>query len=393
MGHWLLSQENKITRQRLRISEPQLDLMKLYGMFCAVYAHGFFRGVSLSGHLTVSSVYVIQLFMFCSGYFYRIETDSNAWGTILNKYAKAYLLPYYVWNLVYGLVAAGLRAAGLISYGEPISLYSLFLQPWVHGEQFALNTPSWFLLTLFEVAVLSWLLRRLFLAGKENRKIRDHALLIAELVFSVGSIFLLNGVYQFGIKATCLRMLVLLPFYQMGFIYRNYWKGMGRKTSLLLMAGILVLQLMLPVLNGGAFSTKMLYSYFVGNPLLLTLCSFSAVLLIAELCRWLGPVAGKFRCVKFLSRCTMSTMCHHLFVLVLIQMGYLVLHHLGIANGFSPEKFAESIWYQYSYHGNLGRWCGIAAAFVVPSLGHWCWEWCILRCSALVRRKPASAEV
>ena len=47
-------------------TDPMLDLMKLFGMFCVVYAHTFLHGLGLMGRGVRSSVYVIQLFIFCS---------------------------------------------------------------------------------------------------------------------------------------------------------------------------------------------------------------------------------------------------------------------------------------------------------------------------------------
>ncbi len=102
----------------------------------------------------------VPLFMFISGYFYRDAEEGNPLA-YLKKKAKRLLLPYFFWNVVYGLLAAALRAFGGFSMGEAVSLKTLFFTPFLNGYQFILNYAAWFVPVLFIVEVMNLCMRLL----------------------------------------------------------------------------------------------------------------------------------------------------------------------------------------------------------------------------------------
>ena len=63
----------------------------------------------------------VPLFMFISGYFYRDEEEGQPLS-YLKKKAKRLLLPYFIWNVVYGILAAVMRNFGGFAMGEAVSL-------------------------------------------------------------------------------------------------------------------------------------------------------------------------------------------------------------------------------------------------------------------------------
>ena len=76
----------------------------------------------------------VPLFMFISGYFYKETEETHPFGYVVKK-ARRLLMPYLIWNLVYGLTAWLMRWNGF-AMGEEISLWTLFLAPFMHGYQF-----------------------------------------------------------------------------------------------------------------------------------------------------------------------------------------------------------------------------------------------------------------
>ena len=76
----------------------------------------------------------VPLFMFISGYFYKETEETHPFGYVVKK-ARRLLMPYLIWNLVYGLAAWLMRWNGF-AMGEEISLRTLFLAPFMHGYQF-----------------------------------------------------------------------------------------------------------------------------------------------------------------------------------------------------------------------------------------------------------------
>ena len=90
----------------------------------------------------------IAIFIFISGYFYKEEKETNIGKYIWAKFKKL-MIPFYIINLVYGIVATILRNSSIINYGEPLSLYNFFVQPFINNSQYIFNFPTWFVPTLF----------------------------------------------------------------------------------------------------------------------------------------------------------------------------------------------------------------------------------------------------
>jgi F0F1-type ATP synthase assembly protein I len=377
----ILRKAEKIRSRSLRATNPKIDLLRSYGILCIVYAHCMGHGLRLFGVLPVSSVYVIHLFIFCAGYFYKPEQDQAAAIPYLRGRVRAYLLPYFIWNLIYGIVGMILRALGVIYYGEPVTLYSLFIAPWVNADQYYFNYPSWFLLSLFLVVLVTWGLR--WLISKRHRigTLEDHLLLGVFLLAAVLAVYVLGQETEhLEPKIAWLRPLVLLPFYQLGYVYRNYWEEKLRKWrwGLILLLAQSVLSLGNWMLTGKTFATKMVYGYYVGNPLLLVLTAACMVLLLAFVAEKLSTLVHGKR-LGYFSHCTMYIMLHHLFILFLTQAGLWVMDHLVGLPGFSSDRFHGSIWYVYAPWGSGGILVYVAICLVIPAGLHWLYENCILQ--------------
>ena len=69
----------------------------------------------------------VFIFLFVSGYFYKEESEDNIGKYLLRK-CRTLLLPYFAWNLFYGILTDVLHGSGF-SIGEPLSLKTLFLSP------------------------------------------------------------------------------------------------------------------------------------------------------------------------------------------------------------------------------------------------------------------------
>ena len=91
----------------------------------------------------------VPLFMFISGYFYK-DTEEEHPLAYFKKKVKRLLVPYFIWNVLYGVVAWLLRFIGF-GMGENISLWTLFVEPFVSGYQFIYNYAAWFVPVLFVI--------------------------------------------------------------------------------------------------------------------------------------------------------------------------------------------------------------------------------------------------
>lgn len=387
VASYITASAERNARRNSRTSNAKIDLLRVYGMFCIVYAHCTGHGLRLFGAAPVSSVYVIGLFIFCAGYFYRPDQDRASPLAFLRGRAKAYLLPYFLWNLVYGIVVNLMRHWGVVTYGKGLSLYTLFVSPWLDGEQFEFNYPSWFLLSLFLVVVCTWGLRRLMSLRRPMDRKKDHILLVLLTLPAIAAVYLLGqGEYHTGPEIAVLRPLTLLPFYQLGYVYRAYWeKAMDRWYWGPILAAS---QAALCLLNGSPFDTRMVYGYFLGDPVLLVLTAGCMVLLLSWAAGWLGK-AVHGRALQYTAHCSMYIMLHHLFLLFLCHMVLWGIDRLCPLPGFSESRFHSSIWYVYTPLGRPMVLLYVAVCYMVPVLIHLGYE-AILGRLALRLDRPGS---
>ncbi len=373
--NWLMLQRTKIQKLRQRDANTQMDLLRLYGMFCVVYAHCYMHGISIPGFGVVSSVYVIQLFIFSSGYFYRPEQDGDV--TYLRKCAKGYLLPYFLWNLVYGLIHQVFYAIDLIRFGADLNLYTLLVRPWLDAEQFGLNIPSWFLLSLFLCAVAIWCIRTAVFQLVVRGAVAEGMIF---LVLSGISLLVLcwvgQGNYYLN-RGAVARPLIILPYFQLGILYRTYGNRLSRKHQFLFCV-LLCFGLMILYRMDSGLSTKMLYCYFVGNPVLLLLGALASVLMVTLACGLVAPLFSGSRLIRYSGRCTMYIMLHHMLVLYAIQFLLFCGNHLWGLSDYSVAGFKGSIWYRYCFGDSRWMLLYILVAMLIPVIVHRIYEEIIL---------------
>lgn len=99
----------------------------------------------------------VPLFLFISGYFYGENAEEHPAAYMKKKIVRL-LLPYFIWNLVYGLLAWLLRTKGF-TMGEEIGIRTLFLAPFLHGYQFIYNYAAWFVPVLFVIEMMNLFMR------------------------------------------------------------------------------------------------------------------------------------------------------------------------------------------------------------------------------------------
>ena len=81
----------------------------------------------------------VFIFLFVSGYFYKEESEDNIGKYLLRK-CRTLLLPYFAWNLFYGILTDVLHGSGF-SIGGPRSLKTLFCRRSLTGISFYTISP------------------------------------------------------------------------------------------------------------------------------------------------------------------------------------------------------------------------------------------------------------
>ena len=101
--------------------------------------------------------YHLQLFEFCSGYFYKESAERDVISYLKRKVMHL-LVPLYVWNIVYALIVFGLSFYGF-KIGGRITFHNLFIEPMIGGHQYGYNLCTWFVMPLFMAEMINVIFR------------------------------------------------------------------------------------------------------------------------------------------------------------------------------------------------------------------------------------------
>ena len=195
----------------------QMKILYALGMIFIISGHSNGGGVSLFYDWFPVYGFHLALFVFVSGYFYKEKSEQNI-GKYIVKKIKKLIIPLYLWNLFYGLVVTILHSKGF-KIGAEANLKTLLVDPILTGHQFEINLAGWFVIPLFMIQVYNVLVRRfvkLFVYV-----INDYIWVLFNLSLGILGIILASSGYNTGWYLVIVRMLVLLPYYSMGYLYNK----------------------------------------------------------------------------------------------------------------------------------------------------------------------------
>ena len=309
----------------------------------------------------------VPLFMFISGYFYRDSEEEHPFLYIKKK-VRRLLVPYLIWNLVYGIVAWAMRAAGF-SMGDPISFRTLFIAPFLHGYQFIYNYAAWFVPVLFIIEVLNLsarlVLRRIresiskLIVGQSGSKagtdlefLTEWIMLIGSLLVGMTTVWLAIGGHVWGNYKAPGRILFLFPCFQMGqFYYKKLEKHdtLGNLPYFVIVIGI---QVLLNVCCYGLAFSAVWCTGFANGPVIPYVTVVSGIAFWLRIARVLTPAVGESGVVRYVGRNTYAVMMHHVMVFMLIKAIIAgVASSTGLCADFDFEQFYTNIDYLYLVNG------------------------------------------
>ena len=314
-------------------------------------------GVLTEGDLFPYYSFHVPLFMFISGYFYKEVGKGQTFGYVKKKVCRL-LVPYLLWNLVYGLLAWLLRGYGF-SMGEEISVRTLFLAPFMHGYQFIYNYAAWFVPVLLVIEMMNLLMR--FICGWSFEKLsrrRDEGgnlewfYLAGSLAIGMIVVCLAIGGHVWGDYKAAGRILFLYPSYQMGQFYKKKLEKHDTMGNLVYFAIVMGVQTLLQIgCNGLAFSSVWCTG-FANGPLVPYVTIVTGIAFWLRIAKVAAPVIGRSRVIRFLGQNTYTVMMHHVLVFMLIKMILAgVAAGTGLCGDFDFAQFYSNIDYIYLVNG------------------------------------------
>ena len=203
-------------------TNPQTELNMTFALLSGIAIIMIVAGHVGYDILTVGGLFPyysfhVPLFLFISGYFYRDEEEKAPLAYCVKKVRKL-LIPYFIWNLIYGIVSWILRLNGFMM-GNDISLRALFLEPFISGYQFIYNYAAWFVPVLFVIEIMNLLMRLIL---RKLHLCYECLILSGSLIIGMLVVWLAIHGHVWGLYKAPGRILFLYPCFQMGQFYYKH---------------------------------------------------------------------------------------------------------------------------------------------------------------------------
>lgn len=364
----------------------QFCILSALAMILVVMGH-VDEGMLTIGGLFPYYSFHIALFLFISGYFYRPEKEEQIGAYLMGK-ARSLLLPYFIWNIFYGLLVVALRAAGFYIGNEP-SLRTLFVEPFLSGHQFLYNAPAWFVPALFLAELANVLIRKAFrlLGAMLMRGLRSKGATWAKRLQPLGAQgeWALMGLYLcLGFAVAWLsahgyvydwyripaRIMYMLPCFQMGQLYRRKLERRDTLPGWLYFGVLLVIQLLLASFCNGLAVSAAWVNGFLNGPVIPYVTAVTGIAFWLRISRILTPALSKSRVWDYFGRNTYAVMMHQLLALLLIKSVFaLCSRAFGCFADFDWNAYLTDVYYVYLPGGlTQFKMLYVAAGIALPLL-------------------------
>ena len=319
-----------------------MNILKALGMIAVVGGH---CGINFLPWFPVYSFHM-PLFIFISGYFFR---DSDFISFAKSK-IKHLVIPLLSWNLVFGFVCTILLSYGLIHFGEPLSLKSLFVKPFSHGHQYVFNLATWFVGTLVELQFVYWALHRLCR--------RNHiALLLVTLICYLAAWTMADNHWRVVYGSVFLpieKVLFMLIFYELGAVYKLYLEKLD-SFSIDRIVGLVIFNGLLLGFVNRSITTGISWMKVPHQILLPLVTAMSGIYLYMQVSELLKDKVKRDSLLGFIGEHTFPIMTLHLFFFWLLNGCFYFIKQWGLfpLRSFDYNKFTHNIWFRISEHAPM----------------------------------------
>ncbi len=340
-------------------------ILSAFGILLILLGHLDFPLLSMGGLFHYYSFHVM-LFAFISGYFYK-QTEEEHILLYLKRKCVHLLLPYFIWNVVYGIFATFSHNAGL-QIGENISLFNLFVAPFLSGHQFMYQAASWFVPALFLVELCN-IIGRKFLSFIRIRN--EYVILFLYLLIGLAAVYLAKRGSVYDYYKLPARIMFLAPCFQFGHLYKEKLESKDTLPSHIYFSILLLLQLVIVFTNNGQIAYSAVWvTGFAHSVFLPYLTTFTGIALWLRIAKELTPILKKSRFVMYLGTHTFSVMMHHLLGFFIVNCVFALLSASSEAFAdFDFALFATDIYYVYLPYGmGESKWIYLIVGLALPLL-------------------------
>lgn len=342
-------------------------VLSAIGIIIIVSGHCYNGGISLMYDWFPKYSFNLALFVFISGYFYKEKHEEHIFKYIWGR-TKRLLIPAYLWNIIYGVIAFALTQAGYAMAQGKFNLYNLFVMPFIDGESFVYNLGSWFVYPLFCVCVFNILFRKLL---KKVHRGNEYVILVVYLAVGIFGVqyCILNPAPQ-GVLLLLCRSMLFLPCFQFGKFYHEKLEKHDNLNSVAYFAIVLGVQLLLLTFCQNLEYTPSKCVEFENGPVVPYLTAITGIAFWLRVAKLITPIIKNKKLVRMISDNTYGIMIHHIFAFMIVKWAFWGLSIITpFFKDFDLIKLKSTIWYIYR-PDDLNFYCIIylAAGIFIPVL-------------------------
>ena len=338
----------------MRERNNTFTVLSAIAIILILLGHLDFQVLTLGGLFPYYS-YHVMIFVFISGYFYKRSDEEDVLHYLLKRFRRL-MIPYFLWNVIYGVICMLLKKAG-INVGEDISLYNLILAPFIGGHQFGLNAPAWFVPALFLLQTCDIFARKIWntvsekLLGKRKDKIGEWMLMLLYLMVGMAVVALAKRGSVYDWYKLPGRLMLMAPAYQFGRLYHEDIEKKDTIPSIIYFPVLILINLILTYIYVGLGYSTVWVTGFSGSIITPFITTFTGIAFWIRVSR---AIASKLDQNSLTSKAvfaihdhTYDIMMHHLAVFMIIKAVLYLMFSAGICNDMDITAFRNDIYYTY----------------------------------------------
>jgi len=311
----------------------------------------------------------VLIFVFISGYFYKPENENDIPHYVLHK-IQTLLIPYFIYNLMYGIISHILAKRGFVFCNE-VTVFNFFVEPFLGGHQYGLNFPTWFVPALFILEIINVCVRKLL---SYIRLKNDIFFGSVTLIIGIVTVYLAQTGHVWGYLKTPGRILIMFPAFYMGRIYKEYLEKHDKQPSVIYYPVVGFLQVLTYLIAHGSLNFSVVWcTSFASLPFVPFLSTALGIALWLRIARdistsKLGKALGK------VGESSFHIMANHIAIFMIVNVITLfILHLTGNTNLFDMVSFKEDINYVFLLN-NVYLWkiVYVIPAIVLPTVAYQC---------------------
>lgn len=324
-------------------TNKQFMILSALGILFVVDAHAW-SGLGIMTSVFPYNSFFMPMFCFISGYFFSPEKIADLPKYLLRK-ARALLIPFFIWNLIYGILTSVLRYADFITYGSPLSFKTLFIRPFLDCAMFEFTLPSWFVPALFLVIFVYSLLRKFMM-----RFWNPYIMTFIFIWIGIMCVYFSRHGYNHSYMLIILKTGFFLQFYHIGNFFQTHIEAHFHHPLFVISATSLINVILIYITNDQIyFNDLATMSGFLTNyywlPLLTSLTGICFWLTISKI---LVPAIGDHPVITYISENTFTIMMHHVFFFNIYNLLLTILVKSSVLHlPFDIQSFRNTAWYRF----------------------------------------------